>query len=285
MKIEFPLKHIENNLLFNRNGDVWAYFETDIFNMHLLNYNNRDLHIYTSNKLGKHVYYVGFRLKKILADKSSFKVNIKSFFEGLNAQVSRSVGNEPYSIIEDDVKDYVIQSKEIELFLEKRMEVKPLETKDILLLYHDFLNLKNNDENSVGILNLDGANIESYDMNTLLLKHSTDELNSLYVQYVVVNSIESIEQATSLLDLKFPVGVSVRSGIDGGVSIAIRLEDKSMVELSKHIEGLYSYADILNINLFAPLGEQFIFLYENILGSSKTDLDYITKIKEREVTN
>lgn len=29
VKIEFPVKHIENNLVFSRDGTVWAYCKID----------------------------------------------------------------------------------------------------------------------------------------------------------------------------------------------------------------------------------------------------------------
>ena len=36
MKIEFPVKHIENNLVFSHDGTVWAYYKIDGFNYDFL---------------------------------------------------------------------------------------------------------------------------------------------------------------------------------------------------------------------------------------------------------
>ncbi len=36
VKIEFPVKHIENNLVFSHDGTVWAYYKIDGFNYDFL---------------------------------------------------------------------------------------------------------------------------------------------------------------------------------------------------------------------------------------------------------
>ena len=36
LKIEFPVKHIENNLVFSHDGTVWAYYKIDGFNYDFL---------------------------------------------------------------------------------------------------------------------------------------------------------------------------------------------------------------------------------------------------------
>lgn len=280
MKIEFPLKHIENNLIFNRNGDVWAYFKTDIMNLTLLNYQNKNIHIYTNTNFGESIYYVGFKLVNVLVNKSRFKVNIKSFFEGLNAQVNRSVGLDAYSIIKDDVVDYSKQSKQIELFLQKRMSAVPLQTNEILVFYNDLLDLNTTLQD--GFMELSNVNFQSYDSNILLIDNIIME-KPLYVQYLSVKEINSIENIVSLLELKFPLGVSIRTDFEQGTSISVRVQSNDIHKLLKRIDGLYSYSRLIEVNLFSPLGEQFKFLYESSLGSNKLDSNYdiqvISKIK------
>lgn len=42
MKYEFPVEHISNNLIFNSNGEVWAYFKINGFNYDFANRNEKD---------------------------------------------------------------------------------------------------------------------------------------------------------------------------------------------------------------------------------------------------
>lgn len=282
MKIEFPLKHIENNLIFNRNGDVWAYFKTDTFNLYLLKYKDLDTHIYVSNNQdNKNMFYVGYKLKEVLGNKSSVKTNVKSFFEGLNSQVSRSVGIEPYSIIHDDIKDYTEQAEEINAFLTKRMEVKSVETKEAIMIYKHLLNLSSNNEGE-GILNLNGVNIEPYNQNTLHVTSSLDN-DGIFVQHIVVRSIDKVEYITSLLELDVPIQMSVRVNKNDEISIILRIESTDYNLLEDNIDKIYDYALLLNMDLITPLGEQFILLYESILGTNKTYYDYLVTERKSEV--
>lgn len=274
MKVEFPLKHIENNLIFNRNGDVWAYFKTDILNLFLLNYQDKNIHIYTNNQLGENIFYVGFKLENVLTDKSRFKVNIKSFFEGFTAQVNRSVGLDSYSIIKDDVVDYSKQSKRIELFLQKRMSVVPLLTSEILMFYNNLLGLDT--EINDGFMELSNVSFQPHDSNVLLIDNKTTN-KALYIQYLSVKKMGNIESVVSLLDLQFSLGISIRTDFKSGTSISVRVESSEIHNIIKQIDGLYSYANLIDISLFSPLGEQFKFLYESALGSNKLDSNYDIK--------
>src|SRR5699024_5611354 len=238
MNLEFPLSHIENNLLFNVNGDVWCYFKTDMFNLYLLNYNDKDIHVYTSNSFKERVYIVGFKLKQVVGEKASFKVNLKSFLEGLNSQVNRSVGLNTQTIISDDIKDYLSHSKNIEDFLTDRMKAKPLEPEEIIELYQSMMNLEvNSDINTgeQGILNFNNLSIVPYNENILMLENSyTSEENekesnisTLYIQHLIVRSIENVEHIISLLEIDFPIFISTRVNSEYGSSIILRIESES----------------------------------------------------------
>src|SRR5699024_6498984 len=99
MDLEFPLSHIENNLLFNVNGDVRCYFKTDIFNLYLLYYNNNHLHAYTSNLYKVRLYIVYIKLKEVVRKKTSFIVHLKASFKDINSPVNTSGALNTHSII------------------------------------------------------------------------------------------------------------------------------------------------------------------------------------------
>lgn len=293
MDLEFPLSHIENNLLFNVNGDVWCYFKTDIFNLYLLNYNNKDIHVFTSNSFKERMYIVGFKLKEVVGEKTSFKVNLKSFFEGLNSPVNSSVGLNTQSIISDDVIDYLSQTKNIEDFLSKRMEAKPLEPIELIELFQSMMNLEvNSDINTgeQGILNFNNLNIVPYNENILMLENSyTSEENekesnisTLYIQHLIVRSIENVEHIISLLEIDFPIFISTRINSEYGSSIILRIESESYKDLMTKVDKLYNYVELLNINIFTPIGEQFKLFYEVLFGTDKIDNDYCLSLITKE---
>ncbi|HLQ83112.1 MAG TPA: hypothetical protein VK121_04635 [Pseudogracilibacillus sp.] len=293
MDLEFPLSHIENNLLFNVNGDVWCYFKTDIFNLYLLNYNNKDIHVYTSNSFKERMYIVGFKLKEVVGEKTSFKVNLKSFFEGLNSPVNSSVGLNTQSIISDDVIDYLSQTKNIEDFLSKRMEAKPLEPIELIELFQSMMNLEVNSDINIGeqgILNFNNLNIVPYNENTLMLENSyTSEENekesnisTLYIQHLIVRSIENVEHIISLLEIDFPIFISTRVNSEYGSSIILRIESESYKDLMTKVDKLYNYVELLNINIFTPIGEQFKLFYEGLFGTDKIDNDYFLSLITKE---
>src|SRR5699024_5072437 len=141
MRVEFPLRHIENNLVFNRNGDVWAYFSVDTLSTYVLNVIDSEFHIFSDNKISKSSFFVGYKLTPVLGGKASFKTNVKAFFEGFTSPVKKSVGLDAQSIIKDDVRDYLVQSKKIELKLKDRITARPLHPLEIINNYQTVLNL------------------------------------------------------------------------------------------------------------------------------------------------
>jgi len=280
MKIEFPIRHIQNNLVFNKNGDVWCYFEVDTFNFELLKFEDTDIHIFTDNN---RKIYVGYKLKQTYSEskeKNAIKENIVSFFEGFASQVNRSVGLNEYSILKNDISDYMKQSNNIKEVLKKIMSVKELKVEDILINYISSLTIYSN-------MNIEGVIIEDYvskidstiiDMeneNTIMYIDEEDE-KVLYQRQFVVRSLVSPEDVYSLLNLSIPVVISVRI-YNGLYSIIIKTHANEYKDLLDKINVLYNSAKDINITLFSPLTDQFNVLYETILGSNKVGVDYTIK--------
>lgn len=288
MNVEFPLRHIEDNLLFNRNGDVWVYFKTNLLDLSLVEKEGYDTHVFVSNDLGKDIYYIGYKLipeyKMTSRSKVSLKSNIKSLVEGINSPVKKSLGLDKYSLLKEDVLDYFNQAKELEVHLSETInDLEIVSVGEVISVFTMLLNLEADLEQ--GYFDLNSVEINVYSDNILMVKNTADQDgNDLLVQNLVVRKTDNIDIVSFLLDLEIPINISIRLS-EGKLSQTVQILSYNEDNMFKYIDKIYDYGEHVGLDLFTPVGEQFNLYYETFFGTNKIDDFYVKEINERNVIN
>lgn len=276
MKIEFPIRHVENNLIFNRNGDVWAYYLSNL-NENTFSYTPYSHIIIESKNKKNKLLYKGFKLPTVLGnDDITIKENIKMYFEGFFSQVKRSVGLDPYSLIKKDIDDYIKLSLEYkDVKGGTSNELKLLDTNDLLNLIKSHINLNQDLDKGKGFLDLNNITISPYDEKTLYIQ---GEDNDLFIQYINVKTIDNISDILWLTDFDFPLQISIRSSYyyENVFSINIKVTADSYDLLKNKVRDILRYSAQKNIRLDIPFGEQFTLFYESMPGTGQINFDYST---------
>src|SRR5699024_7201491 len=148
--------------------------------------------------------------------------------------------------------------------------------------YEYWLNLGSENEGG-GLLDLNGISLSPLNLNGLIINNALNEVEPNYVQYLTVNKTKGIEYLVNLEDIEIPIEIFIRRNENKEFYTIIRITAINETQLNNYVSFLYDYSHLLEIDIYTPLGEQFILLYESLFGSDKTSDDYMTKIIEQEV--
>lgn len=369
--LEFPIKHIDGNLIFGRDGTVWSYYRIEGFGydfreteekmipfqqqLSFLVNNGHDLHFLVSpsptdvgavldetiesirlldyplqkngiafmeqlkgvlagqrqmNETSEYYHYVGIQLNE---EKNKYKEGnagtnvldtLHKFLAGFTSPVYRSVGLEPYDILQSEIDAWKEQAESLITTIAGGFSsaVKPVSAQEAVYLAEKVFTVTNSnhdighhpdfmpgdrvqgyEENGEvhqavrpdekAFLDLQSASVEEIGPKMLLMKKIIENnVEEMYVQYLVCDSMDEVNQHPGFewlykiqSKMPFPIGVSIRAHHQHNTQIRKKLSNARLEFEDQRQEAIKGGT---GVDLSVSVSEQGAIQMENYFKKS-----------------